>query len=140
MLTTIKTYLAVGVIVLTLMLAGYSYKLHGDVQRLEREVAMYAAAAEANKKEAEDAKSSCLVTVDLLNQHYRDEIALSKAQQEAGDAINSLPTLTIKENANAAPTKPKGFSDDDRLSPDLMQLLDRAYCDGDKDSCSPPAK
>lgn len=140
MLATIKTYLSIGVIMLTLMLAGYAYKLHGDVQRLERDVATYMSAAEVSKKDADNAKTSCLITVDLLNQHYRDEIALSKAQQEAGDAINSLPTLTIKEGSNAAPTKPQGFSDDDRLSPDLMRLLDKAYCDGDKDSCATPAK
>lgn len=140
MLTTIKTYLTVGVITLTLMLAGYSYKLHGDVQRLEREVATYMAAIEANEKALEQSKASCLISIETLSEHYRKENELSTSQQAAGDAINALPTLTIKENAHAAPTKPQGFSDDNRLSPDLMRLLDKAYCDGDKDSCSTSAK
>jgi hypothetical protein len=140
MLATLKTYLMVGFVVLTLSIVGYSYKLHGDVQRLEQEVSVYMAAVEANEKATEQAKASCLISIDALSEHYRKENVLNTNQQATGDAILALPTLTIKEKANAAPTKPQGFSDDDRLSPDLMQLLDAAYCHGDKDGCATPTK
>ena len=140
MLTTLKTYLMIGFVILTLSIMGYSYKLHGDVQRLEREVAVYMAAVEASEELTEQAKSSCLISIESLAEHYRKESALNTSQEAVGDAINALPTLTIKEKAHAAPKKPQGFADDDRLSPDLMQLLDKAYCDGDKNGCATPAK
>ena len=140
MLTSLKTYLMVGFVILTLSILGYSYKLHGDVQRLEQEVAMYVVVAEARAKALEDAKSSCLVSIESLADYYRKENAINASQQATEDAINALPTLTHKENADEAPTKPEGFSDDDRLSPSLMQLLDNAYCDGDKDHCASPTK
>jgi len=140
MLTTLKTYLMIGFVILTLSIMGYSYKLHGDVQRLEREVAVYMAAVEASEKMTEQAKSSCLISIESLAEHYRKENALNASQEAVGDAINALPTLTLKEPSDAAPTKPEGFSDDDRLSPSLMQLFDNAYCDGDKNGCATPSK
>lgn len=140
MLTSVKTYLIIGWMVLMLSVLGYSYKLHGDVQRLEREVAVYVESVKAHEKALEQSKNSCLISIETLSEHYRKESALSTSQQATGDAIDALPTLTLKESANEAPTKHQGFADDDRLSPSTMQLLDRAYCDGDKDGCASPTK
>lgn len=140
MLTQIKTMLMIGWLVLTLSIIGYSYKLHGDVQRLEQAVAVYEQAARANEKALQQSKDSCLISMETLAEHYRTENALGSSQRATGDAINALPTLTLKEKSNEAPTKPKKPSDDDRLSPELMQLLDNAYCDGDKDGCASPTK
>ena len=144
MLTSVKTYLIIGWMVLMLSVLGYSYKLHGDVQRLEREVAVYVESVKSHEKALEQSKNSCLISIETLSEHYRKEKALQTSQQATGDAINALPTLTLKENSNAAPTKPQAlgtkYSDDDRLSPSTMQLLDRAYCDGDKDGCASPTK
>ena len=140
MLTTLKSYLVIGWVVLTLSIIGYSYKLHGDVQRLEQAVAVYMEAAKLNEKAYEQSKASCLVSIDSLADHYRKENELQTSQKATGDAINTLPTLTLKESPNAAPTKPQSFSDDDRLSPDTMRLLDNAYCDGDKDGCASTPK
>ena len=140
MLMQLKNYLFIGWMVLTLSLLGYSYKLHGDVQRLEQAVAVYQAAAQANEKALQQSKDSCLISIEAVSEYYRNENALGASQKATGDAINALPTLTIKENAHEAPTKPQGFADDDRLSPSTMQLLDNAYCDGDKDGCASPTK
>lgn len=140
MLTTIKTYIMIGWIVLTLSLIGYSYKLHGDVQRLEQEVAVYMEAVKNNERALEQSKSSCLISIESLAEHYRTENALQTSQQATGDAINAIPTLTLKESAHEAPTTSQRLADDDRLSPDLMRLLDNAYCDGDKDGCASPSK
>lgn len=140
MLTTVKTYLMIGWLVLTLSLLGYSYKLHGDVQRLEQEVAVYMAAVKSHERALQQSKDSCTISIETLAEHYRKESELQTSQKAAGDAINALPTLTLKESPNAAPTKPQSFSDDERLSPDTMRLLDNAYCDGDKDGCSSTTK
>jgi hypothetical protein len=140
MLTTLKSYLVIGWLILTLSIIGYSYKLHGDVQRLELAVATYMEAAKLNEKALQQSKDSCLISMETLAEHYRKESELQTSQKAAGDAINTLPTLTLKESPNAAPTKPQSFSDDERLSPDTMRLLDNAYCDGDKDHCASPTK
>lgn len=140
MLSQIKMYLIAGWFVLTISLLGYSYKLNQDVERLTAEVATYQAALEASNKATEQAKTSCLVSIETMNAYYRDQNALQTSQQATGDTILSLPTLTLRGNTDAAPTKPQGFSDDDRLSPDLMRLLDNAYCDGNKDGCAIPTK
>lgn len=129
-------------ILLTIVVAcgGFAYYEYNQLQRMELEVHTYRTAAETNLKAKEDAEASCLITVDTLNKYYSEQKALEDSQKDTGDSINALPTLTIKEKANAAPTKPQSFADDDRLSPDTMRLLDQAYCYGDKDGCATPAK
>lgn len=129
-------------ILLTIVVAcgGFAYYEYNQLQKMELEVATYKTAAETNLKAKEDADASCLITVDSLNKYYTKQNALEDSQKDTGDSILALPTMTIKEKANAAPTKPQSFADDDRLSPDTMRLLDAAYCYGDKDGCATPAK
>lgn len=129
-------------ILLTIVITcgGFAYYEYNQLQKMELEVATYKTAAETNLKAKEDAEASCLITVDTLNKYYTKQNALEDSQKDTGDSILALPTLTIKEKANAAPTKPQSFADDDRLSPDTMRLLDAAYCYGDKDGCATPAK
>src|SRR5437870_9004039 len=140
MLQVIKQYAMAIILSLLLIVSGYSYYAYNKIQHQYQDVTTYKVAAVDNLKAKEQADASCLITVETLNQYYRRENALNAAQQSTGDAINALPTMTIKEEANAAPTKSQSFSDGDRLSPDLMRLLDTAYCDGDKDHCTGPTK
>lgn len=139
-------YIAGVLLVIALSCGGLAYYQSGQIERLTQDVSTYKVAAELNKKAKEDADASCLITVDSLNSHYREQEKLQSSQKDTGDAILALPTLTIKEKADAAPTAtqspPKGYrySDDDHLSPDTMRLLDTAYCYGDKDGCATPAK
>lgn len=140
MLQSIKTYLLIALATMMLLVGGYGYYAHGQIEKLTQDVSVYKDAASTNLKAKEDADKSCVVTVDTLNTYYKNQESIQTSQEATGAAIQSLPTLTIKEKAYAAPTKPQSFADDDRLSPDLMQLLDTAYCYGDKDSCPTPAK
>lgn len=140
MLSQVKAYLAIVLTTLLLAVGGYAYYMHKENVQLSLDAAIYRQASEDNLKAKEAADASCLITVDALASHYREQSKLEASQEAIGGAVLALPTLTIKEKANEAPTKPQGFSDDDRLSPDLMRLLDSAYCDGDKDGCSSPTK
>lgn len=140
MLTVIKQYTTATVLSLLMIVSGYAYYAHMEIQHLTQDVATYRVAAEDNLKAKEQADASCLITVESLSEHYRTESALVTSQKATGDAINTLPTLTLKEKANAAPTTSQSFDDDSRLSTDLMQLLDKAYCDGDKDHCAVTTK
>lgn len=131
----------IGILLMIVVVCGgTAYYQYNQLQKMSLEVHTYKTAAETNLKAKEDADASCLVTVKTLNEYYDKQKALEGSQKDTGDAILSLPTLTIKEKANAAPTKPQSFADDDRLSPATMRLLDQAYCYGDKDGCATPAK
>lgn len=147
MLQQFKTYILIAMLSLMAVLGGYGYYAHGKIEQLTQDVSTYKEAAASNLKAKEDADASCVVTVDSLNSYFKKQEGIQTSQESTGAAILTLPTLTIKEKVHAAPvslqsvpTKPQGFADDDRLSPDLMQLLDTAYCYGDKDSCATPAK
>uniref|UniRef100_A0AAU6VZG4 I-spanin n=2 Tax=unclassified bacterial viruses TaxID=12333 RepID=A0AAU6VZG4_9VIRU len=133
-------YICAILLSIVIGVSGFAYYEHQQLLKMAAEVGTYKIAAETNLKAKEDADKSCLVTVESLNGYYKQQVELGSSQKTTGDAILSLPTLTIKEKANAAPTKPQSFADDDRLSPDVMRLLDTAYCYGDKDSCATSTK
>lgn len=133
-------YICAILLSIVIAVGGFAYYEHQQLLKMAAEVTVYKSAAEINLKAKEDADKSCIVTVDSLNGYYKEQEKLGSSQQATGDAILTLPTLTIKEKANAAPTKPQSFADDDRLSPDVMRLLDDAYCYGNKDGCATPAK
>ena len=136
-------YIAGILLLIAVACGGFAYYEHGQIQKLTQDVSTYKVASAANLKAKEDADASCLVTVGSLNAYYREQASLQSSQESTGEAILSLPTLTIKEKYNAAPTstqKLPAYSDDAHLSPDTMRLLDAAYCYGDKDGCATPAK
>ena len=142
LIAALSKYVIVALLTALLGTGGYAYYQHQKVAQLTMDVLTYKTAAADNLKAKEDADASCLITVGSLNSYYQNELTLSKAQQSTGDAVLTLPALTIKDKANDAPkpsTAPR-YSDDDRLSPDTMRLLDAAYCYGDKDGCATPAK
>lgn len=140
MLAQFKAYLVIILATLLLTVCGYAYYTHKENIRLSSDVATYKKAAEDNLKAKETGDKSCTLSLEALSEHYRQQAELEASQMGAGGAILTLPTLTIKEKANAAPAKPQSYSDDDRLSPDTMRLLDQAYCYGNKDSCTDTAK
>lgn len=119
-------------------IGGYAYTQHQENVKLLLDIASYKTAAEANLKAKEDAEESCSVTVDSIRAHYEAQKALDGLQEAITGELSKLPTLTIKDKTNEAPkaSQAVSYSDGDRLSPDLMRLLDQAYCYGDKDSCA----
>ncbi|AMR57650.1 hypothetical protein vB_PsyM_KIL3b_0083 [Pseudomonas phage vB_PsyM_KIL3b] len=139
-------YITGILLAIAILCGGLAHYEHRQVKELTLEVSTYKSAAELNLKAKEEADASCIVTVDSLNHYYKEQAKIDESQTTTGTAINSLPTLTIKDKANAAPKKPQTpsetnrYSDDDRLSPDTMRLLDEAYCYGDKDGCSTTTK
>lgn len=144
MIDTLSRYFAVAMLAVVMLVGGYAYHQHNLNTTLQVEVKTYKAAAAANLKAKEDSDASCLVTVDTLNGYYKRKTELDATSKAIQNSIDNLPTLTIKEKANEAPaalqTPSTRYSDDDRLSPDLMRLLDSAYCNGGKDDCSTPSK
>lgn len=140
MLQQVKLYLIAAAIIALLGCGLYVKSLQDEVTTLNTEVATYKLASESSLKAYEDSKLSCDKTLELLNTHHAEQLRLQGAQVAVGDEILALPILTLKEPSNVAPTPSQRFSDDDRLSPATMRLLDKAYCDGDKDSCASPSQ
>ena len=144
MIEALSRYFAIAMLAVTMLVGGYAYHQHQLNTQLEVEVVTYKTAAAANLKAKEDSDASCLVTVDSLNGYYKKKAELEAGTKAIQTTIDTLPTLTIKEKANEAPasiqTPSTRYSDDDRLSPELMRLLDSAYCNGGKDDCSTPSK
>lgn len=142
LISALSKYIIAALLTVCLGTGGYAYYQHKENIKLAMDVLTYKTAAADNLRAKEEADASCLITVGSLNSYYQKELDLAKAQQATGDAILTLPALTIKEKANDAPKASQGprYSDDDRLSPDTMRLLDAAYCHGDKDGCATPAK
>lgn len=127
----------IGVLAALAILFGViSYKQYGEVQKLTGEVSTYKEASEENLRAKEDADSSCRITIESLEASFKEQIELERGKTATHGKIDALPTITIKEKRNAAPTQSQNYSDDDRLSRDIMLLLDEAYCYGDKDGCA----
>lgn len=144
MIEALSRYFAVAMLAVVTLVGGYAYHQHNLNKQLEVEVSVYKTAAAVNLKAKEDSDDSCVVTVDTLNGYYKRKAEIDAASKAIQTSIDNLPTLTIKEKANEAPathqTPSTRYSDDDRLSPDLMRLLDSAYCNGREDDCPAPTK
>lgn len=144
MLEVISRYAAIAMLAVSLLVGGYAYHQHNLNTTLQTELITYKTAAAANLKAKEDSDASCLITVDTLNGYYKRQAEIETGSKAIQNSIDSLPTLTVKDKANEASTKTQTpserYSDDDRLSPDLMLLLDSAYCNGRKDDCPAPSK
>lgn len=137
-------YTTVVLFSLCLIFGVSAYRLSKEVGRLEDSVEKYSQIATDNANAVENLKSSCEVT-EKITKDNRDAIdALEKDREATLGALSSLPSTTLPETKldgkEEASGPPKAFSDDSRLSPALMQLLDNAYCSGSKDSSSCTAR
>lgn len=132
----ISRYIIGVLLALTILFGGLAYNQYSEVQTLTTEVKTYKDAAEDNLKAKEDADASCKATVESLEIHYKEQVEFERAKKRTEAKIDKLPNLTIKEKKDAAPTQSQNYSDDDHLSPDIMLLLDEAYCYGNPNDCS----
>lgn len=138
-------YITVALLVLSLVLGFTTYKLVREVATLEVSVQTYTDLANANAREVDKLKQSCSVTEKVVKEN-RDTIdALETSREATLGALNALPLTTLPEtlqNGKETSTEPirKTYSDDSRLSPALMQLLDTAYCSGSKNDSACTAR
>lgn len=138
-------YITAALLVLSLVLGFTTYKLMGEVATLEVSVQTYTDLANANANEVDNLKLSCSVTQQVVKDN-RDTIdALQKSREATLGALNALPLTTLPEtqqNGKETSTESirKTYSDDSRLSPALMQLLDTAYCSGSKNDSACTAR
>lgn len=123
---------------LTSLALGYAtYSLTGKLAVARQEVTHWTEMADKAAKETLRVSDSCKLTIKAVQDAMREIDALSESRTGDLEALAVLPQITLPEtkvNATKKPTAtPTGSADGERLSPDLMRLLDNAYCSGSKD-------
>lgn len=137
MFDSIKNYLMAFLLITTLSLGWSTYHLVGKVAVAEASITRVQNIANANAEAVRVASESCAASLSLIQGTQKAIDALNESRTSDLDALNSVPHITLPEievNGTTKPTEaPKKHSDDLRLSPDTMRLLDNAYCSGNKD-------
>lgn len=133
-------------ILLTMTLGfGYStYHLVGKVAVYESEqlrLNTVIADAEDNARKAVD---SCKITSEVVFGVNSENRVLSDERTGVLETLAKVTNPTIQvikyevvQKPTEAPTK---YADSSRLSPELMRVLDAAYCSGDKDNSACTSK
>lgn len=144
MLANLKNYI-LGTLFILVCTFGYtSYVLYGNYTQAQAEVVRLNTELNEATENVVKAQDSCKVGQDIT----KDVTLKNNAQQDAMtkrlEGLAALPATTLQDNiknASKTPTEaPTKYADDARLSPSLMQLLDGAYCDSNKNDSSCPAK
>jgi gamma-glutamylcysteine synthetase len=131
-------------IMLTGFFGWYSYHLTGQLASVQAEnVMLLDKNKEAVAKELL-AKESCKVTTEVTAGVQKENDKLSESRTAILEALVNVAYPMTQENVYEAPQTtteaPKKYVDNDRLSPELMRLLDGAYCSGNKDDSACTSK
>lgn len=128
-------YLLAFLLVSSLGLGATTYHLIGKLAEQEAKVTVWQEKANQNAKAAALLGESCKVTMLVLQATQEKLDALQQSRTSDLEALQAIPQITLPEthvNAPTKPTAPSKAADDLRLSPDVMRLLDNAYCSGAK--------
>lgn len=136
MFNSIMHYVLAILLASTLGLGYASYSLTGKLAVARQDVTHWTDMATKAAAETLKASQSCEITIKAIEDNQKVQDALSESRTSDLDALDSIPHLTLPEtkvNGTKTPTAAPKTADDSRLSPDLMRLLDNAYCSGNKD-------
>lgn len=125
-----------GLLVILVVALGIStYTLIGDVATAKGELANMTEVANSNAKALVYYKESCAITINTITSTQKAIDTLNEARGDDLSGLAAIPQITLPEthvNGSKPTTAPSKVADDLRLSPDLMRLLDNAYCSGAK--------
>lgn len=137
-------YLIAILLALSIGFGVSTYKLVGKVAVYEKENILLAAAVKTAEDNAKLSIDSCKITTEVIGDVNSKNETLSDERTELLEALERLthPTPQVIRNEGIQkPTEaPATYADSGRLSPNLMRLLDTAYCSGDKDSSACTSK
>ena len=138
MFDSIKMYLIALLLIATIGLGWTTYNLVGKLAVAEEQIGQWQDTANKNAEATRIAGESCAISVKSIYETQRAIDALNESRGSDLEALATIPQTTLPETqVNATTTStaaPAKNADDARLSPDVMRLLDNAYCSGDKDS------
>lgn len=137
MLDNIKLYIIAILLAATLGLGYTSYVLTGKLAVSEDSISMWKDTANKNAAAVKTVTDRCAISIGAVQDAMKEINSLSESRTSDLEALASLPQVTLPEikvnGTKTSTTPPTGFVDGDRISPDLMRLLDSAYCSGNKD-------
>ena len=137
MFSSFTSYIMAFLFITSLGLGYATYSLTGKLAVARQDVSHWTELADKAAKETLKVSQSCELTTKAVADALREIDALSDARTSDLEALAVLPQITLPEtkvNGTKTPTAtPTRYADGDRLSPDLMRLLDNAYCSGNKD-------
>lgn len=144
MFSTIKNYIMGILLMLTLAFGTATYSLYESYTQSQIEVDRITMELKTATKSVTLAQDSCKIGQDISK-----GVAVSiKTQMDRTtkrvEALVALPVTTPQEDEQDGSKATTGarstYADGGRLSPNLMQLLDEAYCDSNKDDSTCTAK
>jgi hypothetical protein len=140
LLANIKNYLIVLFATATLAFGYMSYNMYGSIQTLERDISVLEKSLKEEKEAREKIEESHKSSLERLEALDKEEERLDNGLQRDLMALckptNPTPQVKKNEHVKTLPSVPR----DGRLDPDLTRLLDRAYCEGNRDSLYCSAK
>lgn len=146
-LTTIKYVVFATLLAAVSFFGWYSYQLTGELASVKVENVMLDAKAQQAVARELQAYDSCKITTEVTADVQEKNDKLSDSRTAILEALVNVVYPMTQENRNdhpqattGAPSPSKVLADDARLSPELMRLLDNAYCSGNQSSCAQPAK
>lgn len=129
-------YITMFFFVLSIGLGYSTYHLTGKLAVSEVANTQLLGKVEKAVKAARLTSESCELSLNRVEVNNKQLDAYNQALQADLAALSSYPlTITpeIKINGPTTPTALPKNADTLRLSPDLMRVLDNAYCSGNKD-------
>ena len=129
-LGSIKNYL-IAILFSICSLLGYAtYSLVGKLTEARAESSQLRDKVNESSNLITIVTESCDASIASLMESHKIIEDFNKAMYKDLEKLNKLPTqLTIPGTINETTKN----SDSSRLSPELMRVLDNAYCSGDKD-------
>lgn len=128
-------YLLAILLASTLGLGVSTYQLIGKLANTEAQVELWQQKANQNAEAVTRAVESCEISLKAIEDTQKAIDALNESRTSDLDALAAIPQITLPEthvNGSHPTTAASKTADDLRLSPDLMRLLDNAYCSGAK--------
>lgn len=140
MLPNLKNYIIAVLLVLTCTFGYISYSVYGSNMLLQDEVSSLVLQLEQSQKDIVRAGESCKVA-QLITQDVNQSInVLQDDMTKSLQGLAEMPATTLQDALyEDNPTAPRKYADSAKLSPNLMQLLLRTYCDTNKNdsACTP---
>lgn len=144
MLQTLTNYIAGVLLVLSITFGYTAYSVHTDKVVAEGRVIALTKEVNAANLATQKVTDSCKSAQETLERVSKLNSTLQEGLQRHLTGLEALPATTLQDtNIHASKTNTEAssrYADDDQLSGPLMQLLDSAYCDSNRDdsSCTAP--
>lgn len=144
MLPNLKNYIIGVLLVLTCMFGYTSYRVYGNNMTLQVEVSSYILKLEQSQEDIVKAGESCK-QAQIITQDVNQSInVLQDDMTKSLQGLAEMPATTLQdalyEDSDGPTEAGKKYADSARLSPSLMQLLHRTYCETNKHDSACTAK